>query len=276
MAITAPTSTLTVTRVLALGSLAGLVYAAFEARRLVSLYPLHEGTCAPAASSSLWPKGLGRAYEVRACTRIPGGADARETFIRAFYSTWTLRLEALAARTFTGFQSALPPPELLQSDASPSPAALASSSKTGAWSSTKVLPAHALGLAPTPTPPPTPAAPLTPPETPALHDLLPPHYASGLFQVLGRTPDCTMVWWGSSEGAGGAQLLTCKRSEPKNDKEISKPEHVQISYTCAETPFLQEDVPGWIGTKFHRMYMRFLLDQAAVRMEQWAHDSERL
>ncbi len=241
------TSPLTLSRTLAFGCLAGLTYAAVETARLNLRYPLHYGSSAPPASHALWPAGLGPAVEVRARTRIPRGVDPRETLISAFYSTWTLRVEGFVCRHFgVGSAIDLPPVPVTTFKAAPKP-----------------LP-HEASPAPY-TPPPTPAGTGTQTPTP---ETLPTAYASGLFPVIGRSAESTMVFWGSINDMGGAQLLTCTRV-PNTDREV------QISFACAETPFLKEGtVIGWIGTKFHRMYMRFLLDRAAQRMDRWAQAAE--
>lgn len=265
----------TVIKALALGS---LTYAAYETRRLVVTYPLHNGSSAPPSTAALWPLGLGDTFEVRTRAHIPRGADPRETFVRAFYQTWTLRLEGLLGRTFDT-KSPYPAPENMPAGASAF--ALAAASATMPTSSSKGHPKQRLEADPdfaerppaVPyTPPPTPATPATP--TPASpDDSLPVEYASGLFRVIGRTPESTMVWWMLDANSGGGQLLTATRVQPT--AENTKVEEVQISFACAETDFLGEDIMGWIGVKFHRMYMRFLLDRAARRMDAWARKAER-
>ncbi|CAK9781620.1 unnamed protein product [Cutaneotrichosporon oleaginosum] len=244
----------TLGRVLKLGSLAGLTYAAFETARLNYRYPLHVGSSAPPSSAALWPAGLGAIYEIRALTRIPRGADPRETLLNAFYDTWTLRVEAFIYRKFGAEWVIEPPPASASSLAQPQRAPVKLEPPDREFASRPPAAPY--------TPPPTPASPGTTTPTP---ETLPTGYASGLFPVLGRTAESTMVFWGSINNTGGAQLLTCTRVPN------SRSDEVQISFGCAETPFLKEGtVIGWVGTTFHRMYMRFLVDRAARRMEKWA------
>ncbi|BEJ15687.1 hypothetical protein CspHIS471_0502920 [Cutaneotrichosporon sp. HIS471] len=229
---------LTIPRTIAL---TGLAYAVYETRRLVSRYPLHYSSSAPPSSQTLWPSGLTRPIEVTALTRVPHGADPRETFIAAFYDTWTLRLEGFLFRN-ANIGWAIDPPPVIAPVPQPQDPEFASRP-----------------LATPYTPPPTPAGAATPTEP------LPTGYASGLFPVIGRSADSTMVFWGSINDMGGAQLLTCTRVPN------SKTDEVKISYGSAETPFIKEgSILGWIGTKFHRMYMRYLVDRAAARMDKWA------
>ncbi|GMK55685.1 hypothetical protein CspeluHIS016_0207410 [Cutaneotrichosporon spelunceum] len=237
------TSTLfTIPRAIAL---TGLAYAVYETRRLVARYPIQQGSSALAQ----WPDGVGAPYEVCTRTRLPAGADPRETFVTAFYATWTLRVEDFLYRNFMRGMVIEPPPLPAAEDAPQAPESEFES-------------ASARPLSTPCTPPPTPV-----PVGTASADV--PAYASGLFPVIGRSAESTMVWWGSVKGAGGAQLLTCTRV-PGSETDVT------VSFACAETNFLKEgSVDGWIGTKFHRMYMRYLLDRAAVRMDKWATADSR-
>lgn len=89
---------------------------------------------------------------------------------------------------------------------------------------------------------------------------LPASYGHGMWPVLARTPDSTMVWWQADKpGKGGAQILMAKRLEGDD---------VEITFGGAETPDLTVDAVGRAIERVHFVYMRYLLDRAKKRLEK--------
>lgn len=90
---------------------------------------------------------------------------------------------------------------------------------------------------------------------------LPASYGHGMWPVLARSPDSTMVWWQADKpGKGGAQLLSAKR---EGDGDM-----VEIAFGGAETPDLTVDAVGHAIERVHFVYMRYLIDRARKRLEK--------
>lgn len=89
---------------------------------------------------------------------------------------------------------------------------------------------------------------------------LPASYGHGMWPVLARTPDSTMVWWQADKpGKGGAQLLSAKRGQG---------EDVEIAFGGAETPDLTVDAVGRAIERVHFVYMQYLIDRAKRRLKK--------